>query len=182
MKTVFVIYGSPTKSMLDDAVINAAIKGLRATTNFELFENIYALPKYGENDGPETVALFTQKLASADCILIVAMDYAYNLPDAVSNAFKWAAQDVHVSAMPIGLITADSGRFEVQRSMVTMLNTLGVHAREERTLILELQNQITLEKKEIVNLKILEDIRELVTETINDIDIEKTGTSKLKIN
>lgn len=116
------------------------------------------MPHFGnDEEGKETVAVFKKKIAASDCILIVCMDYPYNLPETVGNALKWAAADI--SGMPLGLITSDSGRYEIQHSLVTTLSNNGVPAREDNTLVLELKNMVTISHKEIVNLRLLEEIR-----------------------
>jgi len=82
--------GSFTKTLLDEAVFLCPPEA-----TLEVFDKMGRFPLFNqdlENNLPEQVEEFKDKLRKADAILIITPEYNYSVPGYLKNAIDWATR------------------------------------------------------------------------------------------
>jgi chromate reductase, NAD(P)H dehydrogenase (quinone) len=91
---------------------------LPADVEFELWQNLKAVPPYDEEDdvepAPAAVVALKEAIAEADGILFATPEYNSSVPGQLKNALDWASRPPAASPLrnkPVAVIGASTGAF-----------------------------------------------------------------------
>lgn len=106
--------GSLRKGSYNKALLRAAVELAPADVELEIFdlEGITPFNQDLENDPPEKVRQFKEKIRAADAILIATPEHNYSLPGVLKNAIDWASRpygDNAFDAKIVGIMGASVG-------------------------------------------------------------------------
>lgn len=86
--------------------------------DYELFEDLKAVPPYDEDDdrdpAPAAVARLRSAIAEADGLLIATPEYNSSVPGQLKNALDWASRPLAQSVLsnkPVAVVGASTGAF-----------------------------------------------------------------------
>lgn len=108
--------GSLRKGSYNRALLRTASELVPEDAKLEVFglEGIPLFNQDFENQLPERVKEFKNKIRSADAILIVTPEYNYSIPGVLKNAIDWASRPLSDNAWkgkPVALMSVSTGRF-----------------------------------------------------------------------
>jgi len=91
---------------------------LGADVEFELFEDLKAIPPYDEEDdvepAPPAVRRLRAAIADADALLFATPEYNSSVPGQLKNALDWASRPLSESVLrnkPVAVVGASTGAF-----------------------------------------------------------------------
>jgi chromate reductase, NAD(P)H dehydrogenase (quinone) len=115
---VLAIAGSLRRESHNRALLLSAAALLPADVEFELFEDLKAVPPYDEDDDVEpatpAVARLRIAIAGADALLISTPEYNSSIPGQLKNALDWASRPLATSVLrnkPVAVLGASTGAF-----------------------------------------------------------------------
>lgn len=109
------IAGSLRAGSFNKALLKAAVDLAPADVEIEVYERLAEIPPFNqdsEQDLPDVVVEFKDKIRKADAILFVTPEYNYSLPGVLKNAIDWASRPYGDSAWagkPAGIMSASGG-------------------------------------------------------------------------
>jgi chromate reductase, NAD(P)H dehydrogenase (quinone) len=87
--------GSLRKDSYNSALINAALELKPEDMDIEILD-ISGIPMFNDDERtkeiPESVKFFSEKISSADGLLITTPEYNYSIPGVLKNAIDWASK------------------------------------------------------------------------------------------
>ncbi len=99
---------------------------------FELFDELKAIPPYDEDDdfgdGPPAVARLRHAIADADALLFATPEYNSSIPGVLKNAVDWASRPPAASPLrnkPVAVIGASTGMFGAVWAQAELRKVLG---------------------------------------------------------
>ena len=99
---------------------------------FELFDELKAIPPYDEDDdvgeGPGAVARLREAIAEADAILFATPEYNSSIPGVLKNAVDWASRPAGERPLrnkPVAVIGASTGMFGAVWAQAELRKVLG---------------------------------------------------------
>ncbi len=112
MKIVGLV-GSLRKDSFNKAIMREAVKSSPEYAEIEIVEIDFPLFNQDlENDMPEVVKNFKQKIEAADAVLIASPEYNYSVPGVLKNAIDWGSRPYGQSCFegkPVGIMSAGVG-------------------------------------------------------------------------
>jgi chromate reductase len=120
--------GSLRKNSFNKSLMRAAVELCPENAKIEVFdlEGIPPLNQDFENQPPEKVRDFKEKIKAADAILIATPEYNYSIPGVLKNAIDWASRpysDNAFDSKPVAIISASIGRLGGSRSQYHLRQT-----------------------------------------------------------
>lgn len=115
------ICGSLRKESLNRKALITARKFIPSNIDFEIIE-IGDLPLFNqdlENNPPEEVVAFREKIKSADGILFSIPEYNYSISAALKNAIEWGSRPYGVAVLnrkPVAIMGVSSGMLGTARA------------------------------------------------------------------
>jgi len=141
MKKVLAICGSTRTHSANLGIIRYVEKILSAEVQLEIFNELSALPHFNpdfDNDNaPEIVERFRDKIRNADGILICTPEYIFSLPGAMKNAIEWCVSTTIFSEKPVALITASASGTLAHESLQLVMKTIYADLRKETQLLIQ---------------------------------------------
>jgi chromate reductase, NAD(P)H dehydrogenase (quinone) len=135
MKKIAAISGSLRKDSFNSALIRAAQELKPEDMDIEILD-ISGIPMFNDDDRlkniPESVKIFSDKISSANGVLIVTPEYNYSIPGILKNAIDWVSK---MSTQPfnkkpaatMGASTGMLGTVRAQLHLREILFTLNVN-------------------------------------------------------
>jgi chromate reductase, NAD(P)H dehydrogenase (quinone) len=115
---ILAIAGSLRRDSHNRKLLLAAAELLPSDVDFELFEDLKAVPPYDEDDdrepAPAPVARLRAAIAGADALLIATPEYNSSIPGQLKNALDWASRPIASSVLrnkPVAVVGASTGAF-----------------------------------------------------------------------
>jgi chromate reductase len=115
---ILAIAGSLRRDSHNRRLLLAAAELLPPDVDFELFEDLKAVPPYDEDDdlepAPAAVARLRAAIADADALLFATPEYNSSIPGQLKNALDWASRPIASSVLrnkPVAVIGASTGAF-----------------------------------------------------------------------
>lgn len=111
---IVALLGSFRKGSFNKIILDYAIEMCPESATLEMVE-IAHLPLFNgdfEQNMPQEVISFKEKIKSADVILIVSPEYNYSIPGGLKNALDWGSRpygDNSFDRKPVGMMTASPG-------------------------------------------------------------------------
>ncbi len=106
--------GSLRKGSYSRAILNAALELIPKNATLEIFE-IRDFPPFNadeEDNPPQIVVKFKEKIKAADGILISTPEYNYSVPGFLKNAMDWASypyEDNAFEGKPVAIMSSSTG-------------------------------------------------------------------------
>lgn len=140
-KQIFAIIGSIKKDSSNKAVVNFLKNLYQEEFDFEIFEGLAALPHFNpdlDNENiPDQVRSFREKVEHADGVIICTPEYIFSLPGALKNAIEWTVSTTVFSQKPVALITASASGEMAHQSLMMIMKTLYTKFDSSATLLIK---------------------------------------------
>ena len=123
------ISGSLRKGSYNRGTLRAAVELAPDGAEIEVFD-LDGIPGFNQDDEqnpPERVAEFKQKIRDADAILFVTPEYNYSVPGVLKNAIDWASRPYGQSAWegkPAAIMGASVGAIATARAQYDLRKTM----------------------------------------------------------
>jgi chromate reductase len=107
--------GSLRKSSYNKALVRAAVEVAPENVAMEVFD-LEGIPPYNqdnENNPPQKVIEFKEKIRTADALLIATPEYNYSIPGVLKNAIDWASRPYQgnpLEGKPVAIMSASIGK------------------------------------------------------------------------
>ncbi|XDD47051.1 NADPH-dependent FMN reductase [Leptospira sp. WS39.C2] len=98
--------------------------------NFPFFDS-----GISEEETPNSVKLFLEKVKDADAVLICSPEYVYSIPGVLKNALEWSVASVVFTDKPVALITAATVGNKAHESLILILKTIGAKLTDKTNLL-----------------------------------------------
>jgi chromate reductase, NAD(P)H dehydrogenase (quinone) len=129
---ILAIAGSLRRDSHNRRLLLAAAELLPRDVDFELFEDLKAVPPYDEDDdlepAPPAVSRLRAAIAGADALLIATPEYNSSIPGQLKNALDWASRPIATNALrnkPVAVVGASTGAFGAVWSQAELRKVLG---------------------------------------------------------
>lgn len=120
------IAGSLRKGSLNKAALRAAVSLTPSNVTLETFD-IGSFPLFNqddENNPPEVIWQFKEKIRAADAILLATPEYNYSVPGVLKNAIDWASRPYNAwEGKPVALMSASIGMIGGARAQYHLRQT-----------------------------------------------------------
>jgi chromate reductase len=169
---ILAIAGSLRRESHNRRLLLAAAELLPTDVDFELFEDLKAVPPYDEDDdlepAPPAVSRLRAAIADADALLIATPEYNSSIPGQLKNALDWASRPIASSALrnkPVAVVGASTGAFGAVWAQAELRKVLA--ATGARVLDVELALGHAAERFDEQGRLADESVREQLEETID---------------
>jgi chromate reductase len=126
------ISGSLRRDSHNTALLRNALGLLPDEVDFELYDELKAIPPYDEEDdrdpAPAAVAHFRAALAGADAVLFATPEYNSSVPGQLKNALDWASRPLATNPLrgtPVAVVGASTGAFGAVWAQAELRKVLG---------------------------------------------------------
>lgn len=108
------ICGSLRKASYNRMALHIAQQNMPNTVDFEIVE-IGQMPHFSqdlEENPPESVQTFREKVATADAILVAVAEYNYSISSVLKNAIEWGSRPYDKAVLnrkPVAMMGASNG-------------------------------------------------------------------------
>jgi len=127
-KRLFAILGSTRKNSSNEMILQAIALKFPNEAEVEVYTGIDRLPHFNpdikDEDMPEEVLEFRNKIQNADGVIICSPEYVFSLPGTLKNALEWTVSTVVFSYKPVAFIIASSSGEKAFESLHLILKTL----------------------------------------------------------
>ncbi len=129
--------GSLSKQSYNRAILKVAQGLVPDGANLEII-TLDDLPLYNrdcENDEPEVVRNFKDKIRKADALLIATPEYNYSTPGVLKNAIDWASRPTGKSVLEgkpaaiMGNLTDEKTREQIKALLLALISWTKQHAQ-----------------------------------------------------
>ena len=167
--------GSLRKGSYNKALIRAAQELVPANAVLEIFD-LEGIPPYNqdhEQNPPEKVKAFKQKIQKADAILIATPEYNYSIPGVLKNALDWASRpfgDNSLEGKPAGIMSASMGMLGGSRAQYHMRQIfvfLDMHPLNRPEVIVPAAHEKVDQSGRVTDEKTRQKIKELLEALVN---------------
>ncbi|KQB37769.1 NADPH-dependent FMN reductase [Flavobacterium aquidurense] len=138
---ILAITGSTRKNSSNYKILRFISQQIKNSFEVEIFENLDQLPHFNpdlDNENPpEEVISFRNKIKNADGIIICTPEYVFSLPGSLKNALEWCVSTTVFSNKKTGLITASASGEMAQEQLILIMKTLGSHYTDESLLLIQ---------------------------------------------
>lgn len=147
---ILVFGGSLRRDSFSSQVMIAVSELAQENAKIEIFDRIGDFPIFDqdqENNAPELVREFKQKIKSADAIIIVTPEYNYSIPGYLKNAIDWASRpygDNSFDDKPGAIISISPGMLGGIRAQVALRQAcvfLNIHLLNRPEVIVPMVDQ-----------------------------------------
>ena len=125
---VLAFAGSLRKGSYNKALIRTAVEVAPPSVAIEVCD-LEGIPPFNgdfENNPPQKVVEFKQKIAAADALLIATPEYNYSVPGVLKNALDWASRPPAgnpLQGKSVAIMSASTGRFGGARAQYHLRQT-----------------------------------------------------------
>ena len=175
--------GSLRKGSFNKALIRAAIE--LAPENMEmLFFDLEGIPPFNQDDEdnpPERVREFKEKIKAADALLIATPEYNYSIPGVLKNAIDWASRPKQGNPFedkPVAIMSASSGRLGGARAQYHLRQCfvfLNMHSVNRPEIMLPFAKDYIDNSGKLTN----EETKKLIRELLEEL-LKWTGRLRVK--
>ena len=113
---VLAFAGSLRKGSYNKALVRAAVEVKPDSVDIEVFD-LEGIPPYNfdlEQQMPQKVVEFKDKIRAADALLIATPEYNFSVSGVLKNAIDWASRPKEgnpLEGKPVAIMSASTGRF-----------------------------------------------------------------------
>jgi chromate reductase len=126
--TILGFAGSLRKNSFNKSLLRAAVELCPENAKLEIFD-LEGIPPFNqdfENQPPEDVRNFKEKIRAADAVLISTPEYNYSIPGVLKNAIDWASRPYTDNAFedkPVAVMSASTGMLGGSRAQYHLRQT-----------------------------------------------------------
>jgi len=172
--TILGFAGSLRKNSFNKSILRAAVELCPENAKIEVFD-LEGIPPFNqdfENQPPEKVRNFKEKIRAADAVLIATPEYNYSTPGVLKNAIDWASRPYLDNAFdnkPVAIMSASTGMLGGSRSQYHLRQTfvtLNMYPVNDPEVMVPFAKEKIDKDGKITDKKIREKIRELLESLI----------------
>lgn len=137
---ILAIIGSTRKNSSNEAIVNF-VAGLNPNeVKIEIFGQLAELPHFNpdlDNENvPDIIKNFRNKIQGSDGIIICTPEYVFSLPGSLKNGIEWTVSTTVFSERPVALITAAASGEKAHESLTLIMKTLYAKFDSNTTLLI----------------------------------------------
>lgn len=180
-KKIFAISGSTRKNSSNESILKGIAELYKDTLALEIYDGIDKLPHFNpdiDNENlPQTVISFRDKIMTSDGVLICTPEYVFSLPGSLKNAIEWSVSTTLFSRKPVAIIVASASGEKALESLELIMKTIEAKVADNSKLLIRgAKGKIGI-NGEIKDQETLDKIKRLVESFIESIDEEKPVSS-----
>lgn len=183
-KNIFAILGSIGKNSTNKKIIKHIAEAYRDRLEVEFFDGIENLPHFNpelsQENTPDTVIGFRNKINDADGVLFCTPEYVFSLPGSLKNAIEWTVSTTVFSNKPAAFIVASASGEKAFESLNLILTTIEARIAKQSKLLIKGAKGKLDENGIIQDEATCEQINSLVESFIQSINEENPIPTKYK--
>ncbi len=171
-KKIIGICGSASQNSGNLSILKYIAESEKIEFDFEIIEDLTEFPHFRteltDENVPEKIVDFRNKVSNADGILICTPEYVFSIPSGLKNILEWCVSTTVFSDKPIGLITASASGEKGHEELKLIMETIQTNFTENTTLLIKgikgkvsQDGKITDEKTESELRKLIKYFKEL---------------------
>ncbi|KIQ17332.1 FMN reductase [Flavobacterium sp. MEB061] len=138
---ILAITGSTRKNSSNYKILKYISEHIKSEFEVEIFEELTEIPHFNpdlDNENPpENVAFFRNKINEVDGVLICTPEYVFSLPGSLKNALEWCVSTTIFSNKNIGLITASGSGEMGHKQLLLIMKTLEAKFLDNTQLLIQ---------------------------------------------
>lgn len=159
-KKIIGICASATRHSNNLSIVKFIAEKTSAIFDFEIIDDLTQFPHFKadltENNIPDKVAKFRNKITNAEGVVICSPEYVFSIPSGLKNLIEWSVSSTVFSEKPVALIVASANGEKGLDELKLLMKTIQAQFTEETTLLIQgvkgkmsLQGKITDAKTKI---------------------------------
>lgn len=138
---ILAITGSTRKNSSNFKILKYISEHIKSEFEIEIFEDLAEIPHFNpdlDNENPpENVVSFRNKIIQADGIIICSPEYVFSLPGSLKNALEWCVSTTIFSNKNTGLITASASGEKGHEQLLLIMKTLEARFQKNTQLLIQ---------------------------------------------
>jgi len=138
---ILAITGSIRKNSSNFKILKYISDNIKTEFEVEIFEDLAEIPHFNpdlDNENPPNkVTFFRNKINEADGVLICTPEYVFSLPGSLKNALEWCVSTTIFSNKNIGLITASASGEMGHEQLLLIMKTLEAKFQNNTQLLIQ---------------------------------------------
>ena len=138
---ILAITGSTRKNSSNFKILKYISEHIKSEFEVEIFEDLAEIPHFNpdlDNENPpENVASFRNKIIQADGVIICTPEYVFSLPGSLKNALEWCVSTTIFSNKNTGLITASASGEKGHEQLLLIMKTLEAKFQKNTQLLIQ---------------------------------------------
>ena len=138
---ILAITGSTRKNSSNFKILKYISDNVKTEFEVEIFEDLAEIPHFNpdlDNENPpENVVSFRNKIIQADGIIICSPEYVFSLPGSLKNALEWCVSTTIFSNKNTGLITASASGEKGHEQLLLIMKTLEAKFLDNTQLLIQ---------------------------------------------
>jgi len=135
------ICGSASQNSGNLAILKFISELEKSKFDFEIIEGLTNFPHFRtdqtDNNVPEKIADFRNKIFNADGIIICTPEYVFSIPSGLKNILEWCVSTTVFSDKPVGLITASASGEKGHEELKLIMKTIQAIFTDDTTLLIQ---------------------------------------------
>lgn len=140
-KKIIGICGSASQNSANLALLRNIAVSTENDFDFEIMDDLTELPHFKteltDQNTPEVILEFRNKIKSADGVIICTPEYVFSIPSGLKNMIEWSVSTTIFSNKPMGLITASANGEKGHEELELILKTVQATFTDETTLLIQ---------------------------------------------
>lgn len=166
-KKIIGICGSASQNSGNLSILKYLEESGKNEFDFEIIEDLTSFPHFRteltNENVPEKISDFRNKVSNADGILICTPEYVFSIPSGLKNILEWCVSTTVFSDKPVGLITASASGEKGHEELKLIMETLQTDFSVDTTLLIKgIKSKVSQEAK-ITDEKTESELRKLLT-------------------
>lgn len=174
-KKILAIPGSTRTNSSNLQIIHAIANLASIDAEVEVYNKLSGLPHFNpdvdDDNLPDAVAEFRNKIKEADGVLICTPEYIFSLPGSLKNAIEWTVSTTIFLNKPTALITASGLGDKAHESLQLIMKTVGAAFNDETQLLISGARTKVNSNSEIIDEATLIKVKNLIGAFIRLIKI-----------
>lgn len=138
---ILAITGSTRKNSSNFKILKYISEHIKSEFEVEIFEDLAEIPHFvpdlDNENPPENVASFRNKIIQSNGIIICTPEYVFSLPGSLKNALEWCVSTTVFSNKNIGLITASASGEKGHEQLLLIMKTLEAKFLDNTQLLIQ---------------------------------------------
>lgn len=140
-KKIIGICGSASRNSGNLSILKYIAESMTSEFDYEIIEDLTDFPHFKteltDENVPEKIVDFRNKVSNADGILICTPEYVFSIPSGLKNILEWCVSTTVFSDKPIGLITASASGEKGHEELKLIMKAIQTVFTEDTTLLIQ---------------------------------------------
>lgn len=140
-KKIFAVSGSTRKNSSNFKILKFISEHINDQFEIEIFEDLESIPHFNpdlDNENvPEIITVFRNKITAADGVVICTPEYVFSLPGSLKNVLEWCVSTTVFSNKKVGLITASVSGEKGQEQLSLIMKTIEAKFDNDTQLLIQ---------------------------------------------